>query len=1487
VKEATQQRESWPMIWVMMPTVANMKLPLMFMPTPEIHTTITSESLSDMKTTTIINNGISIKVDGTEMLTAAEEHPAINTIGLNTDDNDSGISYDNVSVKVASDQTITIDEDTPLVLSAESLLANDTDVEGDILSITAVSNDVVDKEGNVVGATTLDDEGNISFTPNNSLNSLAAGENKDVSFTYTVSDGHGGTDTANVTVLISGTNDAPIVKSIDLGAINEDQPVKFSAKALLEGAKDVDGDSLHVLEVHVDKEYGTMEYGQDVDGNIESFAFVPNEDFNGEDVPIYFTVSDGQIKTEGKAVIDVTAVNDAPVIEGSVDLGAIKEDSEIKFEASDLLKNTTDVDGDKLSILDVSVDKEFGSIEYSTNKEGNIETVKFIPNENFNGDDVPINFIATDGQVKVEGKATIDVTAENGAPVVDTIDLGKVEENSEGIKFEATDLLKNTTDPDGDPLSIVDVTVDKEYGTIEFSQDKAGNIETVKFVPAEGFSGEDIPISFTASDGKNETNGKAIIDITESAPALFTKGDDVVNLSKDDPDYGESHSYAALDGNDTITGGEFNDTINGGAGNDTIIGAEGDDKLIGGTGNDQLDGGMGNDNINAMGGDDIVKGGDGNDFITADGNDQIDGGQGHDVVDFRRSEKGVNADLTEKGNLENIEVVFGSNHDDTMTGGNDRIDMRGFAGNDHMVGTDGNDYLDGGSGDDTIYGGSGSDRLVGRDGNNYLDAGAGNDVVDAQGGTDTVLAGDGDDLIFADAQDQINGGKGFDSVTYKSSNTGVTADMTDGGNLQNIEKVSGSNQDDTLLGSENNDQLFGNDGDDEIIGGAGNDRISGDAGNDTIYGGTGNDILSGGAGNDTITTGSGNDTVAAGTGDDVIYASGTEDTIDGGEGHDTVNYSLAQDGVKIDLSDGKGLQSVEEIHGSMHDDTLLASDDGNSLHGAEGDDNITGGAGADYITGGEGNDTIYGDTGNDELSGGTGNDTIDGGAGTDSAHYSGNIADYTITLNKDNSFTVQDDIADRDGTDTVSNVENFVFTDGTVASGKLIDGAVEGIETFNIGGVVLGVATAEDVASGKTFLQDIADVDRTDLNDEYLENMATFLQSIDENSDAYDGIVVTEEIREALENVDIDLRTASEEDVKDLVEQLGKAYVDEDAAMDHVEDMLVEHTDLEHNEFDEHVADESTDLEQALSAEQKKESKSSVVSSATVTAAATGVVIQEFNALENSDLSLNIPSLTLPGEEEEGKNDNQEETTVGAEKKETTVQSQDETAGALDDENQQQGDILAEDDLSNSLPSASLSNLFDEPVTAAGEENDQDETIDNSEKQDGKTEEPAIVQAGDTTNSADTSSPNTTEKQEIPKESTEVLTETVVNEEQTAAVDDSEELIDEEASLSTDQLSINLDTDSEKDTQVTEQQTDDNLDRFAADGKTEQTEGNDLDKFSANDDSVDSDEMSSVDELDTIEADSSNQIEDAGLSADDGIQEELPPESEQVETDIT
>ena len=163
----------------------------------------------------------------------------------------------------------------------------------------------------------------------------------------------------------------------------------------------------------------------------------------------------------------------------------------------------------------------------------------------------------------------------------------------------------------------------------------------------------------------------------------------------------------------------------------------------------------------------------------------------------------------------------------------------------------------------------------------------------------------------------------------------------------------------------------------------------------------------------------------------------------------------------------------------------------------------------------------------------------------------------------------------------------------TTNSSVLIDGVVEGVEyfttsgmsdltnqeglfnyqdgddiTFKIGGVVLGVATAEDVTSGRTFLQDIADVERSNLSDDYLENMAIFLQSLDANYNPGDGITITQQMRINLADIELDLRQASSGEVKQVIEQVGGIYVERAEAMEHVKDMLIEYSDMSEGDFE-------------------------------------------------------------------------------------------------------------------------------------------------------------------------------------------------------------------------------------------------------------------------------------------------------------------------------
>lgn len=72
--------------------------------------------------------------------------------------------------------------------------------------------------------------------------------------------------------------------------------------------------------------------------------------------------------------------------------------------------------------------------------------------------------------------------------------------------------------------------------------------------------------------------------------------------------------------------------------------------------------------------------------------------------------------------------------------------------------------------------------------------------------------------------------------------------------------------------------------------------------------------------------------------------------------------------------------------------------------------------------------TLTGNTADNQLTGRAGDDVIDGGAGTDTAIFSGASIEYTI-VTQESVVTVTDKTADRDGVDTLSNIELLQFSD--------------------------------------------------------------------------------------------------------------------------------------------------------------------------------------------------------------------------------------------------------------------------------------------------------------------------------------------------------------------------------------------------------------------------------------------------------------------------
>ncbi len=140
------------------------------------------------------------------------------------------VVYQSSTPTVANTAPLAVDDTgfstTPgatLTIQAAALLANDTDADGNTLSVTSVSNAVN-------GTVTFDSQTNaITFTP-------TAGYSGSASFSYAISDGAGGTASAQVSVTVNPQSTAPTQSVFAANAtptvvsVNDNSPVNLGMK---------------------------------------------------------------------------------------------------------------------------------------------------------------------------------------------------------------------------------------------------------------------------------------------------------------------------------------------------------------------------------------------------------------------------------------------------------------------------------------------------------------------------------------------------------------------------------------------------------------------------------------------------------------------------------------------------------------------------------------------------------------------------------------------------------------------------------------------------------------------------------------------------------------------------------------------------------------------------------------------------------------------------------------------------------------------------------------------------------------------------------------------------------------------------------------------------------------------------------------------------------------------------------------------------------
>jgi Bacterial Ig domain/Bacterial Ig-like domain (group 1) len=395
----------------------------------------------------------------------------------------------NVSITVACVNDPPVADDNAHVTPEDTAVsgnATSSDIDGGAPTYALGS-------GPANGSVVFNADGSYTYTPN-------ANYDGPDSFTFTVSDGNGGSDTGMVTIDVTPVNDAPVAND-NAHVTPEDTAVSGNATS-----SDIDGGA-PTYALGTGPTNGSVVFNAD-----GSYTYTPNANYNGSDL-FTFTVSDGNGGSDtGTVTINVTPVNDAPV--ANDDSFSTNEDTPlpgfVRFNDTSI-----DLDGDTLSWTLASSPSN-GSVTL-LNVNGRFT---YTPNANFCGPD-SFTYEISDGTASDPATVTIEVTCVNDPPVADDNAHSTPEDTPVGGTATSSDL------DGGAPAYALDAG--PTNGTVAFNADG-----TYTYTPNANFNGGD-SFTFTVSDGNGGSDtGSVTITVTPVNDAPVAN-DDSFSTNEDTP----------------------------------------------------------------------------------------------------------------------------------------------------------------------------------------------------------------------------------------------------------------------------------------------------------------------------------------------------------------------------------------------------------------------------------------------------------------------------------------------------------------------------------------------------------------------------------------------------------------------------------------------------------------------------------------------------------------------------------------------------------------------------------------------------------------------------------------------------------------------------------------------------------------------------------------------------------------------------------------
>ncbi|MBU1201180.1 MAG: tandem-95 repeat protein [Nanoarchaeota archaeon] len=342
---------------------------------------------------------------------------------------DSGVAAVSITVTPVNDVPVwtsnipnaNLDEDFGTVVHVGNLLSLVSDVDGDSLSFSVVSENTAQVDCEVVGSV-------LKLVSVLNWNGVA-------SCSVRVSDGNGGTADNTFAITVNPVDDAPVAYPVSVFTYED------VSKQVVFNCSDVDSGSLTYFVVSKNPYHGSL--GFVVDNHV---TYTPSQNYVGSDNFTY-KCNDGFSNSNiASVLITVTAVDDAPVVSGIPDQTINEGQS---FSTFDLDSYLTEVDGDSVvwsysgnSALTVSINAQ------------NVVTIT-TPSAYWNGAET-ITFTATDvtpNHLSGSDSAVFSVVSQNNPPVWTSGIPNAILNEDFGTYTHVVDLRTLVFDADGDSLS--------------------------------------------------------------------------------------------------------------------------------------------------------------------------------------------------------------------------------------------------------------------------------------------------------------------------------------------------------------------------------------------------------------------------------------------------------------------------------------------------------------------------------------------------------------------------------------------------------------------------------------------------------------------------------------------------------------------------------------------------------------------------------------------------------------------------------------------------------------------------------------------------------------------------------------------------------------------------------------------------------------------------------------------------------------------------